>query len=122
TFIANKLKREKSTISFHYDREYIRLVCRDIYYCTSEHNGSVIYTQTSTYHTRMTLSELEEQLDSVSFCRINRGCVINLAYVQSVKGNQINFEGQELPFYIGKSYQDAFNRALVYYEEREYFG
>lgn len=121
-FIAKRLSREKKTLSFDYNKEHIRLLCDDIIYCESDHNGSIIYTKNGSQQTRMTISELERILDSTQFCRVNRSCMVNLSYVKTVKSTKIILQECQAFVPLSRSYREKFDRAMVNFEEREYYG
>lgn len=121
-FIAKRLNREKKTLSFDYNKEHVRLLCDDIIYCESDHNGSIIYTQNGTYSTRMTISELITKLSEEQFSRVNRGYIVNLAWVKTANSERVVIYGYHSFIPIGKTYRQAFERAMIQFEERTYYG
>lgn len=121
-FIDKRLSREKKILSFDYNKEHVRLLCDDIIYCESEHNGSIIYTQDGNYPTRMTLSELIMKLGNEQFSRVNRGYIVNLARVKISNSERVIMQGCQSFIPIGKTYRRAFERAMIQFEERMYYG
>lgn len=121
-FIVKRLSREKKILSFNFNKEHVRLLCDDIIYCESEHNGSIIYTQDGSFPTRMTISELITKLDNEQFSRVNRGYIVNLARVKISNSERVVMQGCQSFIPIGKTYRRAFERAMIRYEERMYYG
>lgn len=121
-FIAKRLNRAQKTLSFDYNKEHIRLLCDDIIYCESDHNGSIIYTKNGSQQTRMTISELEKTLDSESFCRVNRAYLINLGYVKSSNSTRIFLYGCGTFIPLGKTFREKFEHAMIQFEERMFYG
>ena len=122
SYIEKKLSHEHTILSFYYNKEYIRLSCHTIFYCESEHNGSVIYTQQGVFRTRMTISELEEKLEKGMFCRVHRSYLVNLRFVKTVNRSEITLQDGTTLIPIGKAYRADFDKAMIDFEEREYFG
>lgn len=121
-FIVKRLSREKKILSFNFNKEHVRLLCDDIIYCESEHNGSIIYTQDGSFPTRMTISELITKLDNEQFSRVNRGYIVNLARVKISNSERVVMQGCQSFIPIGKTYRRAFERAMIRFEERMYYG
>lgn len=121
-FIAKRLSRENKILSFDYNKEHVRLLCDDIIYCESDHNGSIIYTQDGNYPTRMTISELMKKLSEEQFSRVNRGYIVNLARVKTSNSKRVVMQGCTTFIPIGRTYRQAFERAMIQFEERTYYG
>jgi len=68
------------------DQTYI-LDAAKVYYIDTVDKKTFFYTKTDVYETDLKLYELEEQLASLDFVRINKSCIINFAQIHSIKAD-----------------------------------
>lgn len=117
--IAKKLSKPRATLSFQKDGEYIRLYCDDIIYCESDHNDVCIHTSDAVYTLRTTLADIAERLPTELFFRVNRGCLVNFAYVaRCTADNVILLYKSDARLLLRRQSKKPFTEALIAYEER----
>lgn len=119
--IIHKLKKERQTFSFYYNKSYVRLYCDDILYCESAGNSVCIVTKDESYTFRMSLNELAQSLPQQSFCRCHKGFLVNLSHLKTVKGNEISLYHSDQVLPVGRTYKRAFDEAVIAYEERAFY-
>lgn len=76
---------------------YVKLMVSDIYYIESELHYLTWHTRSGAYRLRGRLSETEEQLARFHFSRCNASFLVNLRYVEAMKGNDVTVAGKVLP-------------------------
>lgn len=57
----------------------------DIYYIESVDKRCFVYCETKVYQTDYRLYELEEQLETCRFVRVNKACILNLLVLTGIK-------------------------------------
>lgn len=92
----------------------IKIALTDILYVESQKNYISISTHQKKYLTYLTLSEIEEKLDS-TFLRINKSYIINTRMISHVEGNEIFLMNIKEGFTVGPGYKEAFNIHLKEY-------
>lgn len=116
--IRHRTRKQRTTITFEEGGAYVRLYCDEIVYCESVRNGVIIHTKTENYKPRMTLSEVEAQLEPGLFCRSHRSFLVNLSFVRSFYGAELRLTDGHTILPIGRKYAHAFKAAFIAYEER----
>ena len=116
--IRHRTSRNRVPLTFEEGGAYVRLYCDEIVYCESVRNGVIIHTKTETYKPRMTLSEVEAQLDPDLFGRCHRSFLVNLSFVRSFYGAELRLTDGHTILPIGRKYAHAFKAAFIAYEER----
>lgn len=82
---------------------YVEIFSHELNYHTTE--GTLVTT------TSQTLSALEQRLEGHGFVRCHKGCLINLRYVQTLRGNTILLAGKELP--VSRNRRKAVMQAIL---------
>ena len=72
-------------ISCKKDGEEIFVNANDIYYIESVDKRCFVYCERDVFQTEYKLYELEERLESCSFIRVNKSCVLNLSVLSGIK-------------------------------------
>lgn len=116
--IQHRIHKKRTTLTFEEGGEYVRLYCDEIVYCESVRNGVLIHTKTETYKPRMTLSEVEAQLEPGLFGRAHRSFLVNYSCVRSFCGAEMRLTDGHTTLPIGRKYAQAFKAAVFAYEER----
>ena len=116
--IRHRTSRNRVPLTFEEGGAYVRLYCDEIVYCESVRNGVIIHTKTETYKPRMTLSEVEAQLDPDLFGRSHRSFLVNYSFVRSFFGAELRLTDGHTILPIGRKYAHAFKAAFIAYEER----
>lgn len=116
--IQHRIHKKRTTLTFEEGGEYVRLHCDEIVYCESVRNGVLIHTKTETYKPRMTLSEVEAQLEPGLFGRAHRSFLVNYSCVRSFCGAEMRLTDGHTTLPIGRKYAQAFKAAVFAYEER----
>lgn len=119
--IVRKLEKEKKTISFNSVDGFVRLYCEDILYCEGQNNHVKIVTRERIYHVRMTLRDLEKQLDCKVFCRCHKSFLINLQYLKTINGSNVQLYHGTMQIPVGRSFKKRFDEAVISYEERAFY-
>ena len=80
----------------------VQFLVSDIHYVEVTRHYLVYHTSREAYTARGVMKDVEEQLSEHHFMRCNHGCLVNLKYVQSISGNEINVAGEHLSISRGK--------------------
>ncbi len=95
--VRQKEKKERHYLSVSVDRGMVKLAIDEIRYIESQGHKITFYTGDEMYYTHsITLKMLEEQLQKFPFYRCNKGCLVNLEYVEAVKDGCAIVEGKKL--------------------------
>lgn len=106
-------KRETKTLSLSTKGGTMRLDMADIYYIESQGHTMIVRTATGRHETYGVMKELEKELSEYHFIRGNKGYLINLAHVDSVKDNCAVVRGEEL--LLSRARKKDFMEALAAY-------
>lgn len=85
----------------------------DILYIESEGHNLVFHTNQEVFKTRARISDYEEELFGYGFFRCNKGCLVNLKYVDGVDGGSAVLGSERIP--ISRSRKQEFMTALTGY-------
>ena len=83
--IVSFIKSRQGMISGKIDGNICEIPILDIYYFESVDNRSFAYTASDNYEINMRIYELEELLRHGSFVRIQKGMLVNLLKIKSIK-------------------------------------
>lgn len=72
-----------------------------------------IYTQTTQYRCRGSMSEIERELTGYGFVRIHRSYLVGLKYVEKILSKEITVDGKALP--VGRGYKEEVKAAYMKY-------
>lgn len=105
-----KLHRNEQTLYLNLGNENVRLPLYEIQYLEVQRNYVTIHADKE-YTVKMTLSELEKELDN-TFFRTGRSYIINLKYIRRILKTEIHLaDGTILPLPRGQ--YDSINRAMI---------
>lgn len=83
--IITFVKSRQGVLSGNKSGESIEVPVVDIFYIEAVDNRIFLYTASDSYETNMRIYELEEMLYNNSFVRIQKGMILNLLKVKSIK-------------------------------------
>lgn len=107
---AQKLAKNEKVLNFEVAGEMIRVPIYQIRYADVFGNYVTIHAS-SDVTVKMTLSELEKQLDE-RFYRAGRSCIVNLSQISRVTKAEIKLsDGTEIP--LPRGAYDGINRAII---------
>ena len=89
-------------ISLKTTQGYVKLMVSDIRYIESELHYLTFHTKSGDYRIRGLLSENETLLAPYHFSRCNASYLVNLRYVEAIKGNDVIVAGSALPISRGR--------------------
>lgn len=106
-------KRETKTISLNTKDGIMRLDLANVYYIESQGHTMIVHTASGNHEFSGTMKEFEDSLSDQNFFRGNKGYLINLAHVDSVKDNCAVVRGEELV--LSRARKKDFMEALTAY-------
>lgn len=83
--IVRQIRLTDTAITARRDGEAFKVYLDDIYYFDTTDNKTFVYMQKDVYQCDKRLYELEQELQSTSFLRVSKKCLLNTAVVESVK-------------------------------------
>ena len=89
-------------ISLKTTQGYVKLMVSDIRYIESELHYLTFHTKSGDYRIRGLLSGNEALLAPYHFSRCNASYLVNLRYVEAIKGNDVIVAGSALPISRGR--------------------
>lgn len=109
---------ERDVLSVTYRGNLCRVIKRDIRYIERKGRTSFLYLAASDppVQTGEVLDQLYKRLDSRAFCKIHRGYLINLEYVEHVRGEELKLRGVDIILTVSRSWRKHFIQALADYE------
>ncbi|MDY0074925.1 MAG: LytTR family DNA-binding domain-containing protein [Acholeplasmataceae bacterium] len=105
--------RKHKAILLSTENGVIKINSHDIMYIESFGHDLIIHTTGETYTKRGTIKRVEEELAGVQFYRCNNGYLVNLAYVQGVKDDEVIIGSYRLK--ISRPRKKKFMEALTQY-------
>ena len=114
--IVSFVKTRQGVLSGSRDGDKFEVPVTDICYIESVDNRSFLYTAKDSYEVHMRIYELEEVLSGSSFVRVQKGMLLNLMKVKSIKpglsGRYVALlkNGEEI--IISRKYVPDFKKAL----------
>ena len=100
-----------SSIFITEDQVTYKLVHDDILYIEAYGNYLKIHTRGKTYVTRETMQEMVKKLPSDLFMRIHKSYIISLSKIDSISGNRVYINQQEIP--VGEMYKVALKQKFI---------
>lgn len=114
--IVSFVKSRQGVISSKKDGNICEISVADVYYIESVDNRSFLYTAGDNYEISMKIYELEEMLSKSSFVRVQKGTILNLMKIKSIKpglsGRYIAMLKNKEEVVISRSYVPALKKAL----------
>ncbi len=83
--IVSFVKSRQGVLSGKRDGNICEIPVSDVYYIESVDNRSFIYTAADHFEINMRIYELEEMLHRSSFVRVQKGMILNLLKIQSIR-------------------------------------
>ena len=111
--IERMKRREQHFISIPIEGGVQKLDIAGIYYVESQGHTLIYRTKTGSFTSRGTMKELEETLEPYGFFRSNKGYLVNMKYVDGMKGGCCVIGGDQLP--VSRMKRKQFMEALVNY-------
>ena len=111
--ITRMKKRETKTLAISIKGGTVRLDVANITYIESQGHTLIFHTVNGIYETSGTMKELEKELSELNFYRGNKGYLINLAHVESVKDGCAVVRGEQL--LLSRARKKEFMEALTRY-------
>ena len=94
-YLAYRILTKEKTLNFILNGEIYKIPYQNILYIEKSNNQNycTIHTPTNSYIINDTISNLEEQLDSVYFIKTHRSCIVNLYSIKQYNriDNSISF-------------------------------
>ena len=95
----------------------MKLRLRDIIYVEVKNHHCIFHTNKGDHRQYQSLKYVEERLPSDKFVKCNNYCLVNLAYVEAIRGSVAVVSGEELE--ISRPRKKEFGRRVAeYYEGR----
>lgn len=114
--IVSFVKSRQGVISSKKDGNICEISVADVYYIESVDNRSFLYTAGDNYEISMKIYELEEMLSKSSFVRVQKGTILNLMKIKSIKpglsGRYIAMLKNKEEVVISRSYVPTLKKAL----------
>ena len=111
--ISRMKKRETKTLSISIKGGTVRLDVTNVTYIESQGHTLIFHTVNGIHETSGTMKELEKELSELNFYRGNKGYLINLAHVESVKDGCAVVRGEQL--LLSRARKKEFMEALTRY-------
>ena len=111
--ISRMKKRETKTLSISIKGGTVRLDVSNVTYIESQGHTLIFHTVNGSHETSGTMKELEKELFELNFYRGNKGYLINLAHVESVKDGCAVVCGEQL--LLSRARKKEFMEALTRY-------
>ena len=105
-----KRKQEERCLNLEAYGEMVRIPFYEIRYLDVHQNYVTVHAKTD-YTVKRTLSDFERELDD-RFCRVGRGMILNLKYIQRVTKTEVRLsDGTVLP--LPRGAYEPLNRAII---------
>ena len=105
-----KRKQEERCLNLEAYGEMVRLPFYEIRYLDVHQNYVTVHAKTD-YTVKRALSDFEKELDD-RFCRVGRGMILNLKYIQRVTKTEVRLsDGTVLP--LPRGAYEPLNRAII---------
>ena len=105
-----KRKQEERCLNLETYGEMVRLPFYEIRYLDVHQNYVTVHAKTD-YTVKRTLGDFEKELDD-RFCRVGRGLILNLKYIQRVTKTEVRLsDGTVLP--LPRGAYEPLNRAII---------
>lgn len=108
--LAKKTEAENPFVFVKCERKMVKLFLDEIDYFESQGNYLMIYTETNSYKTHQSISEMEEKLPDGLFCRIHRSFLVSINKIKCFSTNTVQLKEKQLP--IGRLYSSAVSQLL----------
>jgi DNA-binding LytR/AlgR family response regulator len=106
----HKAKAKFHTIFIKDDQVTYQVSAEDILYVEAYGNYLKVHTNGKVYVTRETMHDIEKELPENLFMRVHKSFIISLSKIQSISGNRVYINQQEIP--IGEMYKLALKQKI----------
>lgn len=103
--------KENGFIYLKSDRKILRVYLKDIRFISGMKDYVMVHTTQDRIMTAMNLKTIFEQLPQNQFARVSKSHLINVHYLESVDGDEINLGSDKIP--LGKTYRDDFINRFI---------
>lgn len=114
--IVSFVKSRQGVLSGKRDGNITEISVSDVFYIEAVDNRSFIYTASDNFEINMRIYELEEMLGKGSFVRVQKGMILNLMKIKSIKpglsGRYVALLKNKEEVIISRSYVPVFKKAL----------
>lgn len=93
------------------DYTYEKINCRDILYVEAVQNYVTLYTNQRKYMTLLSLKNMEDKLDPISFIRVHKSYLVATAHIQAIENNELVLTIARIP--ISRSYRDEVMKRVL---------
>lgn len=83
--LADLIRQHSFSLTGYQDEKEFQLPLEQICYIDSVDGKTFLYLEKEVYYCRETLTSLETKLSHTSFIRISKSCIVNTAFLQSVR-------------------------------------
>lgn len=83
--LADLIRQHSFSLTGYQDEKEFQLPLEQICYIDSVDGKTFLYLEKEVYYCRETLTGLETRLSHTSFTRISKSCIVNTAFLQSVR-------------------------------------
>ena len=114
--IVSFIKSRQGVISGKKDGTICEIPILDVFYFEAVDNRSFVYTASDNYEINMRIYELEEMLGKGSFVRVQKGMILNLLKIKSIKpglsGRYVALLKNREEVIISRNYVPALKKTL----------
>lgn len=108
--LDTKVKKQAQTIFIKEDQVTYQLDLEDILFVEAYGNYLKVHTNEKVYVIRDTMHDMESKLSNKNFIRIHKSYIASITKIESVSGNRVFINQQELP--IGEMYKMALKQRI----------
>lgn len=91
------MKKRKNYLTINVKNYIDRIKIDSITYIETDRPNILIYTQDNRYTTKISISKIEKILNEYGFFRCHNSYIINLKLVESMSGNTVIVDGNNIP-------------------------
>lgn len=102
--------RERKSLFFSVNKKKVRIFTDEINYIESLREYIKVVTTQRTIITKMSLTQLEEMLNTVEFIRVHRSFIVAKDKIDSYTAVSVDIGGFEVP--VGRNYKDGLYASL----------
>lgn len=105
-----KSEMEPERIFLKSDKKHVQIELDKIFYVEALGNYCKVFHSGGMLICPEKISELEEKLGKGKFLRVHKSYLVNFSKIQSIEGNRIKIEGNEIP--IGQTFKAELSKLL----------
>ncbi|MCB0663094.1 MAG: response regulator transcription factor [Saprospiraceae bacterium] len=106
-----QVNNEDGFIYLKSDRKILKVFLKDIRFISGMKDYVMVHTNKDRIMTAMNLKTIFEQLPQDQFARVSKSHLINVHYLESMDGDEINLGNDKIP--LGKTYRDDFINRFI---------